>query len=47
MCCLLHGIRQHAFLLSGPEQVDINIHPRKEEVQFLHPRMIEQLIQNG
>lgn len=27
----------------GPE-VDINIHPRKEEVQFLHSRTIEQLI---
>lgn len=25
-------------------QVDINIHPRKEEVQFLHPRIIEQAI---
>ncbi|MEX0940189.1 MAG: DNA mismatch repair endonuclease MutL [Candidatus Babeliales bacterium] len=26
-------------------EVDINIHPRKQEVQFLHPRIIEQLIQ--
>ncbi len=27
--------------------VDINIHPRKEEVQFLHPRIIEELIQDA
>lgn len=26
------------------DQVDINIHPRKEEVQFLHPRRIESAI---
>lgn len=26
------------------EEVDINIHPKKEEVQFLHPRLIENLI---
>lgn len=30
-----------------PAQVDINIHPRKEEVQFLHPRIIEQAIQTA
>lgn len=34
------------FIDVKPEEVDINIHPRKEEVQFLHPRVIEQLIQN-
>ncbi len=28
----------------NPEEVDINIHPKKEEVQFLHPRLIENLI---
>ncbi|MGE0207247.1 MAG: DNA mismatch repair endonuclease MutL, partial [Candidatus Babeliales bacterium] len=27
-----------------PHEVDINIHPRKQEVQFLHPRMVEQLL---
>ncbi|OGB97674.1 hypothetical protein A3F06_01100 [candidate division TM6 bacterium RIFCSPHIGHO2_12_FULL_36_22] len=32
------------FIEIDKEQVDINIHPRKEEVQFLHPRTIEQLI---
>jgi len=28
-------------------QVDINIHPRKEEVKFLHPRNIEQALQQA
>jgi DNA mismatch repair protein MutL len=28
-------------------EVDINIHPRKEEVKFLHPRRIEQALQQA
>jgi DNA mismatch repair protein MutL len=34
------------FISLDQEFVDINIHPRKEEVQFLHPRIIETLIEN-
>lgn len=30
-----------------PVELDINIHPRKQEVEFLHPRTIEQLLQKA
>jgi DNA mismatch repair protein MutL len=35
------------FIEVDPAQVDINIHPRKEEVLFLHPRKIETALQNA
>jgi DNA mismatch repair protein MutL len=35
------------FITLDPAVVDINIHPRKEEVQFLNPKVIEQLIQQS
>lgn len=33
------------YITCKPSDVDINIHPRKEEVMFLHPRMIERAIE--
>lgn len=32
------------FINIDQSQVDVNVHPRKEEVQFLHPRIVEQAI---
>jgi DNA mismatch repair protein MutL len=33
------------FLTINPATIDINIHPRKEEIQFLNPKVIEKCVQ--
>jgi len=33
------------FINISPELIDVNIHPKKEEIQFLNPRKVETLIQ--
>lgn len=35
------------FIMLDPSAVDINIHPRKEEVQFLHPHVVESLVESA
>lgn len=34
------------FINLDSQYVDINVHPRKEEVQFLHPKIVESLIES-
>jgi len=35
------------FITVNQADIDVNIHPRKEEVQFLHPRIVEVLLQKA
>jgi DNA mismatch repair protein MutL len=35
------------FISIDRQQVDVNIHPKKEEVKFLHPKKVEQIIEQS
>ncbi|HEV2601502.1 MAG TPA: DNA mismatch repair endonuclease MutL [Candidatus Babeliales bacterium] len=35
------------FIEVDPTELDVNIHPRKEEVQFLHPHSVETVLQSS
>jgi len=37
----------YIFIEIDPLQIDINIHPRKEEIKFLHPHVITKLLQSS